>query len=112
MFNTDENEIMVLGKISLYIVDKNNNQIYNDFAISKPKEFEKDVESFIGTVDGSNKTCNKKQSSSNEFEYDINDTEYKLKVILGCCMMKKKEYDSAIQYRCVGSLKDRMCRNN
>ena len=110
MINIEEDKIIILGKISIYVIDKDNKIVHHDFAIVKPEKFEEEVSYIIESINNSPKIRNQKQITSEECEFDIVDTEYKLKVILGCCMMKEKEYDRVISYRCAGALQNRMIR--
>ena len=110
MINIDfDKEILTLGRIMLYVLDKNNKVIYKDFSLSGLERFEKDIRRILSYMSSKEEVLSCNKISEQEYHFHIKNSDNKIAIVIGFCMMTKKEYSNLKPgENCIGEVISRM----
>ena len=104
----DNDNTMLFGKVWLYILDKDENVKYQDWAVCEIDKYEENLISLLESFDEHPKLEKKELTNSLEYRYNVKDSDKYILVYAGVCLMKEYEFQNIIKEKCFGRLDQRL----
>lgn len=104
----DDNNVMIFGKMWLYILNKDNEIKYQDWGVCKINKYDEELKCILDSFNRNPKLETGEKINSLEYKFKIKDSDMYMLVHFGMCMMKESEYLNIIGERCVGNMFQRL----